>query len=597
LLAISTLVLLGAGPEPKNVRFADRFAGADACAKINNAILSGLFADVVVDARGLTGVQGCASNPFANVAVGGVLNLGEAVFVTTTTISVPTNWTINCAYGGRSFGRGDNFSPGGTVFLWIGGPNTVNGQPVTTPVFKLFNTHHQQIFGCTIDGDTTAKSVGFLLDANNPKGKGVSGLHNVYIDHYNCYRLLNCIQVGTDETNTFEIDKWAFEFGHVESGMPGSAAILLLEAGNIGDDSSIDKLWTMRTDIGVDLSYSVVPRLTDISCGDRVSINQDNNPQDNPCIKVVARGNLTIIGGESESADPYTTDIHLISSGSCLSDSTVILINRTVVNPVVVDQCPTQLVSIGSNTFGGNPNFGSTPVSIKSISRSGGVVTVNTGAAHGLCASLPSPPQLTCAVIVSDTTGAIASFTGQFIVSTITPPAQGSTQFMYQQPGVDEIGTPSIHSTSQKSLGIVNGNSALRLTSIAERMNYDNTTGIINGWTIFDRALVTQLGTFATLINCSSSLSPAACAAAPGGSFILPAGATSITVNTTAVTDTSQITLQEDASLGVNLRVTCDRTAGRTYAISSRISGTSFTITASAAPMSNPACLTYSMIN
>jgi hypothetical protein len=333
LLAISTLILgAGAeGAEPTNVRFADQFAGADACAKINNAVLSAVPGDVVVDARGLTGAQGCASNPFANVAVGGVLDLGEAVIKTKATISVPSNWTIDCAYGGRRFGEGGNFGPGGTVFLWDGGANL--------PVFKLLSTHHQQIFGCTVDGGMTAGSIGFLLDANN--NTGTSGLHNVYIDHYNCYRILNCIQVGTDPWKTFEIDKWAFEFGHVESGMSGSAAILLLEAGNIGDDSSIDKLWTIRTDIGVDLSHYVVPRLTDISCGERVSVGQDN-----PCIKVVARGNVTIIGGESESADPYTTDIHLINSGSCLSDTTVVLINRYVENPVVVDQCPTQLAWI-----------------------------------------------------------------------------------------------------------------------------------------------------------------------------------------------------------------------------------------------------------
>jgi len=168
---------------------------------------------------------------------------------------------------------------------------------------------------------------------------------------------------------------------------------------------------------------------------------------------------------------------------------------------------------------------------------------------------------------------------------------------MYHQEGVDEVGMPNAHSTSQKSLGIVNGDAAVRLTSIAERMNYDDTRGIINGWTVFDHALVTQLGSFATLINCSSSLSPAVCGAAPAGSFILPVNATSVTVNTTAVTNNSQVILQEDSSLGVNLRVTCDRTTGRTYAVSSRISGASFTVLSNTSPVANPACLSYSVNN
>ena len=74
-------------------------------------------------------------------------------------------------------------------------------------------------------------------------------------------------------------------------------------------------------------------------------------------------------------------------------------------------------------------------------------------------------------------------------------------------------------------------------------------------------------------------------------------GATTLTVNTTAVTDKSQIFLQEDTTRGTALAVTCNTTRGRTYTVTARNLGTSFTITASAAPMIDPACLSYHIVN
>jgi hypothetical protein len=68
-------------------------------------------------------------------------------------------------------------------------------------------------------------------------------------------------------------------------------------------------------------------------------------------------------------------------------------------------------------------------------------------------------------------------------------------------------------------------------------------------------------------------------------------------VSTTAVTANSQIFVQEDSSLGTKLSVTCNTTTGRDYTVSARTAGTSFTITASAAPVTNPACLSYFIVN
>ena len=91
--------------------------------------------------------------------------------------------------------------------------------------------------------------------------------------------------------------------------------------------------------------------------------------------------------------------------------------------------------------------------------------------------------------------------------------------------------------------------------------------------------------------------SPAVCSAAPAGSVTIAAAATTITVNTTAVTANSQIFVFEDSSLGTRLGVTCNTTTGRTYTVTARTAATSFVITSSAAPTTNPACLSYAIVN
>lgn len=100
-----------------------------------------------------------------------------------------------------------------------------------------------------------------------------------------------------------------------------------------------------------------------------------------------------------------------------------------------------------------------------------------------------------------------------------------------------------------------------------------------------------------TTTNCSSSAAPAVCAAAAAGSVVIAAAGTTVTVNTTAVTANSQIFITEDSSLGTKLSVTCNTTIARTYAVTARTAATSFTITASAAPVTDPACLSYAIVN
>jgi hypothetical protein len=100
---------------------------------------------------------------------------------------------------------------------------------------------------------------------------------------------------------------------------------------------------------------------------------------------------------------------------------------------------------------------------------------------------------------------------------------------------------------------------------------------------------------------CTSIASPAVCSNDPAGFVAIPASGTSLTVNTTAVTATSQIFLQFDSSLGTALgSIMCNSAQnGKLYWVSARstMSPVGFTITTNTAFASNYACLSYLIVN
>lgn len=118
--------------------------------------------------------------------------------------------------------------------------------------------------------------------------------------------------------------------------------------------------------------------------------------------------------------------------------------------------------------------------------------------------------------------------------------------------------------------------------------------GVGNG-TAADVTGTMQAGKFSTGTNCASS--GGTCGSSAAGRISIAAAATTVTVATTAVTANSEIVIQEDSTLGTALSVTCNTSIARTYAITTRTAGTSFVITASAAPVTNPACLSYKIVN
>lgn len=101
---------------------------------------------------------------------------------------------------------------------------------------------------------------------------------------------------------------------------------------------------------------------------------------------------------------------------------------------------------------------------------------------------------------------------------------------------------------------------------------------------------------------CNSSASPAVCSNYTAGYVVIAAGATTVQVNTTAVSATSMIQLTRNNSLGglVSPAVTCNTQSslvlGTPY-VSAVSQANSFTVAVDVAPTTNPLCVNYTMLN
>lgn len=161
-------------------------------------------------------------------------------------------------------------------------------------------------------------------------------------------------------------------------------------------------------------------------------------------------------------------------------------------------------------------------------------------------------------------------------------------------------GNVSVSASTGNGLSITGGSWSLATSSLTGPAAAFSGTG-----TIVRTASPTMTGTVTvpkttTTTNCSSSASPAVCTSAAAGSVALPTGTNpTLTVNTTAVTSNSQIFLNVDEGLGTKLSVTCNTTLSTLTnpVVTARVNGTSFTFTIGAVIASNPACVSYFIVN
>ncbi len=100
---------------------------------------------------------------------------------------------------------------------------------------------------------------------------------------------------------------------------------------------------------------------------------------------------------------------------------------------------------------------------------------------------------------------------------------------------------------------------------------------------------------FATSSNCVSVSSPAACGTATAGIVAVPAGGTTLVVNTSKINTGSEVLLTFDSSLGTQLGVTCNTAVNQPTVSNRTLSG--FTITMGSSVTTNPACISFAIIN
>ena len=96
----------------------------------------------------------------------------------------------------------------------------------------------------------------------------------------------------------------------------------------------------------------------------------------------------------------------------------------------------------------------------------------------------------------------------------------------------------------------------------------------------------------------TSSSSPAALGSAAAGHFVVAAGATTVGASTTAVTLSSDISVNLEATTPI-AGTTCNSTinSSSTPIVTSKTAGNGFLLTIASAPVTNPFCYSYSITN
>jgi len=264
---------------------------------------------------------------------------------------------------------------------------------------------------------------------------------------------------------------------------------------------------------------------------------------------------------------------------------------------------------IGSAPIASDGNTVTPTISCPTCNTSAAAITNNvlakgSGGAQGLAnSSITDDGTTTTITEPTVNSAAAAASTSSFLLSG-APVTGGTATTNFPQFYINKTGNtaPTSFSTGGVMSGI-NAPSGFLGNFVEYHLNGGATvfsvsqTGAISTLSTLSAVGVAQASKYQSSTNCSSSASPAVCASASMGTVNIAAAATTITVNTTAVTANSEIMVVEDSSLGTKLGVTCNTTIARTYAVTARTAATSFVITASAAPVTNPACLSYWVMN
>lgn len=206
--------------------------------------------------------------------------------------------------------------------------------------------------------------------------------------------------------------------------------------------------------------------------------------------------------------------------------------------------------------------------------------------------------------------------TGSTILSTMVPSGATGTYQTFEPQYVSTGGSNSIYGLGvTNTLPVIDLFSYLGTTATGSswcRLG-DNLHPSANCYPVIGRFMANALqgiiGNSSTLktnlstpLICISSAAPAVCNSSSAGMVAIPTGVNpTLTVNTTAVTDSSQIVLHSDNTIGSKLGVTCNSTlatlVGGMAITAPRSPGVSFQISFSGTVSVNPVCVSFVVVN
>jgi hypothetical protein len=244
----------------------------------------------------------------------------------------------------------------------------------------------------------------------------------------------------------------------------------------------------------------------------------------------------------------------------------------------------------------------------------GAIVRGSNGAASGYLCTEDSSGQYIRKVTSGAGSNLVGNANAAVVGDVIRCEAQGAALQMYIN-GVQVLNTSdNTYSTGNPGLSIYSNTAALDdwsagpLVSFATLNREEDwsqpqhfsslTVGApspsANHGTLPAGSLITTLEYTAS--ECFSSASPAVCGSSIDGFVAIPAGASSVVVDTTAVTANSNIQLTFDTTKGSQLKVTCNTTPQQPY-VSGNVPGANFTISVPANFTTNPGCIGYHIKN
>lgn len=167
-----------------NVQFADRFVGADACAKIVSAGAALPSTGGTINALGIKGAQSCSANPFTSLPIHTTILLGNISLSTAITLQIPSYINVIGTESGNGntgtrfiyTGTGDlflistaQFSSLKNIYIDFTGNTSATAKAFhfTGSAFNL-NTYNT-LENIVIQGNLVSGQTGFLFDGtNNP---------------------------------------------------------------------------------------------------------------------------------------------------------------------------------------------------------------------------------------------------------------------------------------------------------------------------------------------------------------------------------------------------------------------------------------------